>query len=134
MIKPCAVDGCDRQAYCRGWCAKHYQRWKAHGDPTKTTRRPRASFDPGDPLDPRHGVNGYHNLGCRCPVCRAANTVYHAEGGYQREYRDRHLAGKPCATEGCACTPDRSYVTGYCHRCNIKRGLKPDPADRIKST
>lgn len=29
--------------------------------------------------DPRHGsLNGYINLGCRCPPCTAANTVDHA--------------------------------------------------------
>lgn len=29
------------------------------------------------PADPRHGtVNGYNNLGCRCPCCCAAHTAY----------------------------------------------------------
>jgi hypothetical protein len=29
----CAVDGCEAKHYCRGWCTKHYGRWKATGDP-----------------------------------------------------------------------------------------------------
>jgi hypothetical protein len=29
----CAVDGCDRPARTRGWCATHYTRWRRHGDP-----------------------------------------------------------------------------------------------------
>ena len=27
--------------------------------------------------DPRHGTNGYYNLGCRCDTCRTAATDYH---------------------------------------------------------
>lgn len=39
----CTVDGCDRNARARGWCAKHYRRWKTRGDaaapPVSTTDR-----------------------------------------------------------------------------------------------
>lgn len=39
----CAVDGCDGVANepgaARGWCSKHYQRWKKYGDPTAGTVR-----------------------------------------------------------------------------------------------
>ena len=31
----CTVDGCENEANgARGWCRKHYTRWKRHGDPT----------------------------------------------------------------------------------------------------
>jgi hypothetical protein len=30
----CSVDGCNRPAYCRGWCNTHYQRWRAGKDMT----------------------------------------------------------------------------------------------------
>lgn len=36
FMKPtriCAVDDCDREIWCRGWCSVHYQRWRRHGDP-----------------------------------------------------------------------------------------------------
>lgn len=29
----CSVEGCEADAFSRGWCPKHYQRWKKHGDP-----------------------------------------------------------------------------------------------------
>src|SRR5829696_4504012 len=30
---PCAVEGCEKPHYGRGWCRTHYRRWQAHGDP-----------------------------------------------------------------------------------------------------
>jgi hypothetical protein len=38
------------------------------------------------PDDPRHGLNGYSNLGCRCPICREAQRVSH------RDYMRRNPA------------------------------------------
>lgn len=37
--KKCLVEGCDRNATkksygCRGWCVRHYSRWRVYGDPT----------------------------------------------------------------------------------------------------
>lgn len=29
----CSVPGCDRPVRARGWCNKHWQRWREHGDP-----------------------------------------------------------------------------------------------------
>ena len=29
--RTCSIDDCERPAYCRGWCTKHYQRWRNHG-------------------------------------------------------------------------------------------------------
>lgn len=36
----CKIDGCERRAQARGWCDKHYRRWRAHGDPLALKRRP----------------------------------------------------------------------------------------------
>lgn len=29
----CAVDSCERNKYCKGWCTRHYQRFLKYGDP-----------------------------------------------------------------------------------------------------
>jgi hypothetical protein len=29
----CKIDGCDGAHLARGWCSKHYRRWRKHGDP-----------------------------------------------------------------------------------------------------
>lgn len=35
---PCAVEDCETVAKTRGWCVRHYGRWKKYGDPTFTQR------------------------------------------------------------------------------------------------
>lgn len=34
----CAIQGCENQPVCRGWCDKHYTRFKRHGDPEHVTQ------------------------------------------------------------------------------------------------
>lgn len=29
----CSIESCNAISYCRGWCIKHYERWRAHGNP-----------------------------------------------------------------------------------------------------
>lgn len=60
----CKIDGCDKRARGRGWCAAHYWRWRKHGDPRITKQRPhrrvreiRASSDTDGVLAARFGVN-----------------------------------------------------------------------------
>lgn len=31
----CSVDDCSKKIKARGWCMKHYRRWRLHGDPLK---------------------------------------------------------------------------------------------------
>lgn len=39
MKKICHVDGCERLAWAKMLCGKHYQRFKSHGDPTHKVNR-----------------------------------------------------------------------------------------------
>lgn len=32
--RTCSIPDCDKRHEARGWCATHYQRWRAHGDPS----------------------------------------------------------------------------------------------------
>lgn len=42
----CTVDDCPKRATRRGWCPKHYERWRRHGSPTAGGDRP----SPGEPM------------------------------------------------------------------------------------
>lgn len=42
-MRPCAVDGCDRPRSSRGWCHKHYYRWRSSGDPLRLRKAPNGS-------------------------------------------------------------------------------------------
>jgi HNH endonuclease len=35
----CAVGDCERPHQARGWCSRHYLRWRRTGDPTGSTKR-----------------------------------------------------------------------------------------------
>ena len=39
----CSVVGCEKLAVTRGFCPKHYQRWRRNGDPGPAGRLPRAA-------------------------------------------------------------------------------------------
>lgn len=45
--KICLVDECQSEQHLRGWCRKHYERWRRHGDPLKFIRAstPEESFE-----------------------------------------------------------------------------------------
>lgn len=34
----CLIDGCDDPVLARGWCTKHYKRWRRYGDPLISKR------------------------------------------------------------------------------------------------
>jgi hypothetical protein len=89
----CSIEGCDRPVEGRGWCHKHYRRWaRRGGDPAVVLTPPKnPPLDPNNPDDPRHGHNGYKNLGCRCDVCRLAANAWGVD--YRKrnpEQREKH--------------------------------------------
>lgn len=57
----CAVEGCDRVAFCRGWCRPHYRRWAKDGrlgDPVIPAPRKGCTVDG---CDRPHLSRGYCN-------------------------------------------------------------------------
>ncbi len=86
---------------------------------------------PGDG-DPRHGQNGYSNLGCRCDVCRQAHADYAIgirETRARRIGRDPSLAphGKSSTYTnwGCRCDDCRRANTDERRKWQIKNRKWP---------
>lgn len=68
-LTECAVPGCARPTYARGWCVTHYRRWSRHGDP-----------QPDRPITARLGDGtGYAALLRRLAAERGPATGYGCE-------------------------------------------------------
>lgn len=108
MKLECSVQDCSNPARCRGWCDKHYSRWRTHGDPTVVLARRRVARK--DPIDPNLDgkvcstcnrylpLNAYYRravtpdgLMYRCKDCcrDAYNKRYENDPNF-REVRKRH--------------------------------------------
>lgn len=37
-MKVCTIEGCGKPHLGRGWCSKHYERWRKYGDPLKVVQ------------------------------------------------------------------------------------------------
>ena len=75
----CSIKNCEAVVLARGWCSKHYDRWRKHGDPEKLIR----VFYPGDEYPARHRkvVNAWHKAN---PEKVKAIVLKGRENGYKR--------------------------------------------------
>lgn len=81
----CAVSECERLATKRGWCDKHYRRWKKHGDPLTTKKLANGTAPDHCTVD-----------GCRRP--------YHARGLCGVHYGRQRYNGDPAAGQRLRCS------------------------------
>lgn len=121
MTKVCRIDGCGRRAVARGWCGKHYQAWRAKGDPLAPDRRKDVKYAgcAVDGCDREHEARGW------------CHYHYHRWLRYGNpEEPDRRSGKPPCAIPGC----DRPHAArGYCLLHYRKLKLYGDPlADRTR--
>lgn len=69
--KPCTVPGCEKRAIAKGYCWRHYQRVRAHGDPSDVSHRPRGENNPSW----RGDAVGYHGAHMRLRNARGSATA-----------------------------------------------------------
>lgn len=136
----CSIDGCLTSALARGWCGKHYDRWRANGDPlvTKIDRDPAPFCSVEECARPVHYrglcTSHYSKLqatrraasGIECSLGECDSTVL-AKGWCESHYRRWKRYGDPlgmptprkpkekagCAFEGCI---NQAQSKGLCQR------------------
>lgn len=93
----CSVEGCERTVHSRGWCQKHYLKWRKYGDPTAGLER-----------DERN-----RNAGQECRIGDCENPAI-SRGWCQKHYNRflkygdpemvkvaKHKGREACQFEGC---------------------------------
>ena len=100
-VSYCSVDGCGQDAKVRGWCIRHYHRWRRHGDPLAMGKMGRPRIWPET---------------CSVEGC---NRPSRARGWCRNHYQQwRERAGLPDPTD-----PRHGTINGYnnlgcrCRRC-----------------
>lgn len=92
----CSIEGCEGKHLSRGWCTKHYYRWKRTGDPNVTTRTPPMAKDavtrfcPKCELTKRLNEFGKRKSGALAGWCTSCSKAYdkaYAESEVGREAR-----------------------------------------------
>lgn len=128
----CSIESCGKKVFSRGWCARHWHRWRYHGDPLK------GGTADGEPMRYfRETVMAYD--GSECLTWPYATT----SAGYGHMYIDgrTHLISRLVCQEayGPAPTPkhEAAHECGKGHlACVAKRHLswkapKSNCADRV---
>lgn len=100
--RTCSIEACDGVHRARGWCSKHYQRWKAFGDPM-VERKARVAPERGCSIEACTRV--HRSLG----LCSPHYTRL-------RKYGDPLAAAQPKPTRRCekAGCNDSHYARGLC--------------------
>lgn len=137
----CSVDGCGKRAEKRGWCEKHYQRWKRHGDPALGAFKPRGACSvPG--CDKAHLSRGW----CAMHYARWS-TKGDANAERVHEHKGLRFIEERAVTyvgDGCLIWPLGKTARGYgavfvdgrqrgAHVvvCRLVHGSKPTPAHEV---
>jgi len=109
LSKPtCSVAECERKHASKGFCDKHYRRWKKAGDPTVTLRTPRGACSI-EGCDQAHNARGY------CPAHYQA--WLRANGGRVSE-------AEKCSVD--KCLKDRTHAE-FCRGHNYRFKKYGDP-------
>lgn len=151
MMGVCSVEGCDHPSKTRGWCSKHYQRWRAHGDPTAYVKvRGTCSVDG---CDRPHKSRGWcqahymrwrtwgdleiHRPNARTLQCNVdgCDKHQHSRGWCETHYRRYLRHGDPlvtirakypdgaeCSVTGCPSPPVGRWLCDRHHACLMKHG------------
>ena len=124
----CVIDGCEKRRAGKGWCAKHYNRWRVHGDPLVTTRpnygsgRQRSGeyvhlVKPGHPIaDARGRVLEHRFLMWEAGLLTDPDDVVHHLNGVKDDNRKENLEVLDLAEHTRRHLQEQGYVTNQLGR------------------
>jgi hypothetical protein len=106
--RTCSVKSCETRVLARGWCVKHYGRWKKHGDPLWEPPHPR--YPPGAACSAE---------GCETRVftrgwCQSHYDRWYRYGDPTYEPSPKYSPEDVCSIEGC--NTAGKLVRGWCTR------------------
>lgn len=110
----CKILDCHNESHSRGWCSKHYSRWRRTGDPTGSTYR-KSKYDPVCTL--KECKNNHHSGGL-CGI-HYKNLVRY--GDPRITYEDI----RTCSSDTCYnLMPKDNFWCSACYNL-IKNGMHP---------
>lgn len=95
-MKECSINGCGRPVRARGWCSRHYDAWRIHGDPLRRLNVSRPGVCEIDGCDNKHAARGW----CHTHYNRwraHGDATYEPYRGWTKEangYLVRTISGK----------------------------------------
>ena len=115
-IKICSVQGCDGRHLARGFCSKHYQRWRQYGDPLALGRKLKRE------LWESCSVQGCKELDYALGLCRVHYHRMRRWGDASALKKISNYNGEPCSVLGCFA---KAKNRGFCelHYSRWRRSL-----------
>lgn len=83
LVRVCAIPRCGKPHVARGWCKRHYDRWRANGDPLVVHKVPAHAFRPG-----QRPWNAGAGRSVPCEVCGKPTPT--------KPSRPRRFCSQPC--------------------------------------
>lgn len=110
--RTCIVDGCGNRRVGRGYCRKHYQRWRSHRDPLVILRKERRAEQ------------------CEMHECTAEVKARDLCAAHYEAWRRSRTDAARCSQDGC---PHPAITRGLCdlHVARERRTGTPDGVGRI---